>query len=909
MSIGNNKLPYPAACGGDSCYTGAMFNHKKGTETVAQQHNTTAYTIDGTPNTPAEPLNTHTDECGAAQSAPYNDQLRGIIDGIIVAGATAWPWNTFAATGTSEDLGACRLEGFKNVQTAAVWHGDFGFTFLDTGYACVGGAAATRKFRTLTTEVIAAHNITFTEHITHLGVFVQDRSYNFSGTWSDTVSCTVAKHGGKRVVTQTLASRDPATYPITITDAYTPGSTTVSQSGAFLPYNGSTIGPLTNTYSSWGKLCSGGAGFELPHFSDGSGGHLTGLPAAIASQIANYYSGFPQLSCTVDICTISETKIELKFTITPTTYSGTSGGDDIDYSGSGSAVFHLTLTYSDELTLAAVKTDAETLAAEWLLGSQTLYPFRTDSNGFVAPFVNYRGAQLPVSPRVYPPLTVDDYTQPEISPGVWHQIDWFDDNASHWQNGAGVYPNRLILDYTGDIQGKPLGAGYGLGVPRGVFDLEHEQWWRNICSGGGVVSSGIRAVGMFTPSYLPANATQWTQENRLKDDSSLMWPCAFVMANADGAYLQKWAETIVPTPAGSYNFARPYGPDRFAFDQTKVYCTDGTHVNQGGVAVPNGALAGYWGGQSVGGVYSGCSVTGGDGTLVLGTLVCPMPTGWTDGIAGDEAFSFGNFRWFGIAPGFGGRMAVSAVYDSGANETTFTYTDSPNILTGDKISVLAFGNVTLGTNLTLTRLSDTTGKVSGNYAGAAYITPYKLFDGTTDGTKWYFANDTRKFTFVSRAWTVDLVGGTVLTNTAAESCLPYLTNCAAVLVASPQAEGFPNSYAASWPAAVPMDTVWIGQFEQWMVDPFWQNYHTLCDGNPQPDVYCVKPYIEARISVRSDFGFGRNETAPTPPAGINLNPTVNPPDNAHPGTGRVPDSLGGSTPDTPWHIRVTCGYP
>jgi hypothetical protein len=415
-------------------------------------------------------------------------------------------------------------------------------------------------------------------------------------------------------------------------------------------------------------------------------------------------------------------------------------------------------------------------------------------------------------------------------------------------------------------------------------------------------------MGKWTPSYLPASCGLWTQDNRFINTitANLIWPCPFIVANSDGIYLQKWIETIIPPPNGSYNAARPYGKDRFRIDETQAYCYELGYIrDQDSNPIVSTTFTGLWGGISVDGFYSGCS-TDVAGVLTLGTKVLDVPTGWTVP-SGDEDDVFAKLRWEDATkhvPGFGGKLDVTAAYDSGADETTFTYTGGEYIVSSDKVSVMGYGDAILGTNLAITRLGDTSLKVSGDYSAALWLVPYKLFDGTTDGTKYYFANDTHKSTFVSRTWTLEMDGWTITDSDVEQSCLAISPCTPQTLLATPNDE-YGNSELV-WPASMDPNTVWLGQFMQWTVDPFYQTPHAPCGGGPVPDTTCKVPYIEARIAVGTNYGLAQNETAPTPPSPINLGATVAPPDTADlTGTGAIVDLL--NNPTTAFTIWAACG--
>jgi hypothetical protein len=199
-----------------------------------------------------------------------------------------------------------------------------------------------------------------------------------------------------------------------------------------------------------------------------------------------------------------------------------------------------------------------------------------------------------------------------------------------------------------------------------------------------------------TGAQLPHCATQWTNNYQ----AMCLPPYAYIIQadkqtyNANngvdnppsmdgyfatgptGVMAQKCAEILEILP--SYDLARPAAADKFSFDEPLlVVCTDGTTLFEMALDVsdehvpltidPCAANPGIWGGQSVGGFYTGCSMDTGTGALTLGTKVFEVPSDWAS-VSGDTATTFGKLR-FSTAPAILGRMNVVSVADITAGGT------------------------------------------------------------------------------------------------------------------------------------------------------------------------------------------------------------------------------------------------
>lgn len=888
--IGSNIPPYPKRCGDIGCVFGsARYQHTIQSVIKDKYKNTTTYAVDGVVGDPVE-LRYAVDECGAPQSAPFVSQIGTILNAVM--NGYQYTGNTFTHDGSVDVTTPCRIVGFKSVQSQKFWHGNHGFNYSNAGKDCATNTTySSTKYLTYKFSVVG--------NISRSDIWERKDS---GGTVVDSSSLTVT--GGVNFSFQ--VSVDPISGIYTLTD-YTSNCTLSSTDVSGTTNFDGTTDPLTDGTNffnyffvtlcgfgisgsplEWVQNLSSDCSFKIVNNDGGAFGPPTVYSGTSAACQA-YLSGLTP----VDLSAVQS--FPLSVTFTPiVTQSNTLFKVDVTQASSGfnsipnglggndeeTVTSSITLVVKQELigpyTINDVKDDAEGLSSNITLTDNVLYPYRTDGNSFIAPLVTYSEVQAPISPLM--PVTDSTITDPNIA---------------------------LRCSITGEIHsantvGGLLPAGYGQGSPRGVFRITHDNYYRDVCGSPPSPTIGPRTMGAWTPSYLPANCGLWTQDKIFNNSlsPSLVWPTAFIVATNDLVYLQKWIEAIIPPPNGSYNAARPYGEDRFRIDETQFYCYDaGVLTDNAAVPTPQPGLTltGLWGGECVSGFYNGAT-TDGSGNVSLGAKIFDVPTGWSVP-SGDSASVFAKLRWEDATkhvPGFGGKLDVTAVYDSGVNKTTFTYTSSPYIADGDKISVMGYADSVLGTNKTITRLSDTSCTVTGDYSAALWIVPYKLFDGTTDGTKYYFANDTHKSTFVARTWTLEMDGWTTISSTVDQSCLPITSCSPQTLLASPGGEI--ADYSIDWPATIDPNSVWIGEFMQWMQDPFYQTPHSPCGGGPAPDMTCRVPYIEARIAVGTNYGLTQIETAPTPPSPINLGATLAPPENADvSGTGKVVDLLNNPT--------------
>jgi hypothetical protein len=286
--------------------------------------------------------------------------------------------------------------------------------------------------------------------------------------------------------------------------------------------------------------------------------------------------------------------------------------------------------------------------------------------------------------------------------------------------------------------------------------------------------------------------------------------------------------------------------------------------------------------------------------------------------------------------------------------TCLTYAASPYIQTGDLIDLYTgtTWDDNSGAGYALTRLDDTHCSVVATPATMQYIVPhaYAVIDPATSlplkGQEWYFADSRSKGDFVARQWRINMdtsaqEPGTIV---ATQHCLPMSKPCAMRMAGfSPQyyhvasstyvdptnelSTNFGNGLIDAFPLTVNNGNVWLGETEQWMVDPLWKAPHKpfvpveysvpdsawvnaddftyakviwgmddgSClidhDGNPAFGelagywyaYYRMPDCFESRITVPNTYGTDHNKTAPALPESISLAADQSPPN-----TGEMP---------------------
>lgn len=464
--------------------------------------------------------------------------------------------------------------------------------------------------------------------------------------------------------------------------------------------------------------------------------------------------------------------------------------------------------------------------------------------------------------------------------------------------------------YAGKILGMPMpfaqndadsvyyqpGTPAPAGAYEGFFDFAAEIW--KFCTPDPPPAVLYQdGSGDFAPSFLPQNATHWTNLKIANLGGVAFTPLpkgAFVIVSNNVVLVHKWAEVKLPWP--SQNLARPCGVDRFLPTETTVCCIvggsfpnytvqtigTGTHPLAGDIIVtPDG-------------VYPVTAVTplSGDFTVTVGAKLAALPTDYLKAYALatgiDAPDEDADMDWLGTLPywtkaGLCGRVPVTITDVGSGTLNVKTNVPCPYLITGDHFDFLAADGSVVVSNAAITRVDDSNFTVAGSlttYAAVLYV----MVHGAAD-EKWN--DNSSKGDYVYAVTTFTDPSGNVFTTTCTTKCLPF-TNCSpSVLCISPDAEVWDNGRTEPFPAynsfAIgPDNTIeWQADFRQVMRDLLYQTPHKNClavgDGKSwlsagqQDNAFCVadddlndffayQPLVEARC----DLPVG----APAPPPGI-----------------------------------------
>lgn len=664
------------------------------------------------------------------------------------------------------------------------------------------------------------------------------------------------------------------------------------------------------------------------------------------------------------------------------------------YSLSGSAQFKISVTLSTVNASATVNTDRDHLLSFWDLTDDNLYPWRTDGIWQIAPLMTRDEFDGEVSPMTgWLPATVDDLRYP-IGGGIYTQMTWFDPAAYGFtRDSLGNVTGFAQYALTGKIFGMPMPtaftnnesglyqAGY---TPPAKYDFQNYfdyratiwkavQWWQSwngyayvtVCSGVGAGYVDFYQWGygewlydaiMRTGAQLPHCATQWTNnytammlppyayiiqaDKQLYDLNGQPGPGSDFATGPTGVMAQKCAEILEILP--SYDFARPAAADKFSYDETKVVCTDGSllYETDGSthLTVDPGVTVGIWGGQSVAGFFTGCSMDTGTGALTLGTKVFNVPSDWASA-SGDTATCFGKLR-FSTAPAILGRMNVVSLTDLGASRKieTGALTTLGLVTSGtpDAIDICAVDMTVMASNVNVTRVDNTHFTVStalATIATAKFIVSHAAANtvGHVANASYEWDDNQRKGDYVVYDWLFDWrtngenarqtgnvdCTGAAITPTAANNgyasfhktqyekltAFPYTPCKPLVVCISPNGENFgTGSITIPFPTTFIFDdrygARWQMEIESAQTDYLWQPPHEQCglgltekwtmdDGSCPADpalttLYAHYPLIEARVTVPNYGGMTESDTAPTPPVNFTFDTPVTFPAAAHP---------------------------
>ena len=235
---------------------------------------------------------------------------------------------------------------------------------------------------------------------------------------------------------------------------------------------------------------------------------------------------------------------------------------------------HITRQLSGSITFASVISDAVGLAAQYPLGDDQVYPWRTDSNVWQMPLVSMDAASTGLDVESWTVIPDDPTNNPAWNPtpmtshnitvnGV--TIPVYDTPYTYEFSGTIDWGNPATPQYSGTVRGKPQPVG-------NARYFNFYQPVKETCCPEMFCDSGF---GEYSPAGLPKTATQWTDPQM---GGSLLDGAQMIEWNG-GVLLVKWAECLMSWP--SVNLARPFGRDRFLIDYSTITdpnCTSGTGI-------------------------------------------------------------------------------------------------------------------------------------------------------------------------------------------------------------------------------------------------------------------------------------------------------------------------------------------
>lgn len=558
----------------------------------------------------------------------------------------------------------------------------------------------------------------------------------------------------------------------------------------------------------------------------------------------------------------------------PVSESFTIADDSLSYyrintfSDPASTVYtYITAAYSNPNYGSDVLDDAIDLLAEWDMSDDRECPWRTDPFLSVMPIVTRSEYSSPQSPKTQSFVTVDPTT------GAFGVMA--DDSG-----------------YDGSVIGAPFPAGYENAFDFSFIDYrtccytdDDEENASNQCAY--VNGVFVNDYNGYVGSQIPTNATHWTNENdsyasrpgasvKYNDPTRLFDGCSQDGGSTTGLVAWKYAEIIDVWP--SENFARPAGPDKFIFNEDKVYgCYDWNAITKtftpyawqisgpNLVAVTGGVdTSGTWGGAAVGGFGT---ITF-DGTHIHFTKTTNLPTGWASA-SNDTNYCFGQLR-YPTCPSILGRASITAIADASMNAPySVGWTPTYQFGRAQTYYGLAVSSPTesfdfcdglmnvLATQ-TSTRVSDTVFTTTSAVPNSAFVVIH------SNPAKWYMNDAITKGDVVTLEWLWDFrtngeygrvngildCSGDQITEpvenygyasfTQTQHCLPLSSDCPKVVYFGFEEEGFENSVFVQMPTDFVLDerygSMWNGFVVPTMTDIFWVPPHkpfyvTDGDGN------------------------------------------------------------------------------
>ena len=653
----------------------------------------------------------------------------------VIAGAV--PDNTFAASGTV-DFPDGGIIGFKAVDAARSWHGRFGFLSNCLGYAdtIVGcGDSAHMIFYQVSSLQAAPDQTKYLDMA--FAVHKTDHEYYTPGGGGS---------GDLKDVSADFSSMSaiaPFTGLMTFSNGWTGDADLISGGMTGLwGLEGLTTGLLGVLEHFCGFVTVDPGGGVYTYFAEvtggGTGAHgtVTIATGPKAGQVVEEWSvsipgSFSLITRgqTADgfVEVLNTETLALSNTIWEWSLSSLVA-DEFEDDGVPAITEvtsqTVTITLSEENAANDILADLTTLQAEWPLNDDVLHPWRTDGNTGIGVLVTRN--EVPGERSPFIPVT----------------------DGSAWTD-------PFAGQYDGSILGSPLSAGH-----QGFYDFRRENWMDCGPCDDSPSPPSITSYGAATPSYLPQNCTQWTEDimplpvgagvyyNRLPKQNFANIPTR--------VYSRKWAEKLLPWK--SVNFARPAGDDKFLIDETLVYqvasivsgvvtLTDrvGDSVDLVAAGLSSGQI---WGGASVDGFYALASISG--STVTLGTKRFSLPFQWSTP-SGDTDTAFGKLR-FPTAPGILGRVAVSSVTDG--SPVTILLADAFNLgmdlVSAEGIDLCGADMTVLASNATVTCVSPGQFTVP-----TAYATIKDAKYAVSHGVDWTWDDDSSHGTYLMLDWTYD----------------------------------------------------------------------------------------------------------------------------------------------------------
>lgn len=769
------------------------------------------------------------------------------------------PQNTYTPDGTV-DLSECRKLGFKNVYGAKNWHGVFGrkshhngrrvLTMNGNGdcaqYEGVRSTPDTTKYRSMSVL------ITYSE-TSDTPSGSNARSFTLQTT------CTIDRYSGKATGSRSYSESD--------TNPGGWGTSFATILTELMGYVGLNQFDIPGLYNSW-KFGYVGVGLTETYVDGATPSAEFNGTASGYTHDVSFHANFAaaSLSGTYDTTDASPSHTvqsrELNITDTGLTYNDTIDttatiGPDTYVSATAKNV---SVTYSDPYTAAELEADVNEIMAEWDLGDDAQYPWRTDGDIHSGPLMT-RNERAPTAPFLWPE---------DVSPGV----PWTDETLP---------PRPSFPD--GGIIGAPLPAGSDA-----FFDFYHVTYEPEAVLTG--IAMNPATYGAWSPY---PHATQWTDNawglyasghtpwlpaGPFISLNSLFNPEKFgtcgepIGLNPNTLWKCKWAEVIMGSRP-SVNFFRPCGDDRNEADPATVNCgtnpdgdprwptADGicgrirvtAAVQNGGnvditvesaTTLATGDLVDFTG---VAGLGSGLSVTVTDSThfSVLGTLSGSYSGGGYVQCNGSPHYAWnddqrkGQFVFKEFIFNFRDFWESYHQREIAAASVQYNIDNDPDCPVISPVSPV-------------------------RYLAVTPDDPDEFFNEIGTGSWW------------------------LETQTTTQKCTQFSPCSPSVFIVSDNTETTrQNSQQVAIPrhTTQPLDalwgTMWMGRVEQWMGDPFWlapgaDYISLLCnlscttlaedtgaglsDGTPSGTCYYpMRPWVEALASLPQRTG---GETAPDP---------------------------------------------